>query len=257
MTQAHLDDRLLNYGDGHFTTLKVSGGKPLHWPRHLARLQEGCARLAMAPLNWQQLSDEVAELARKQGQGGIKVLVSRGRGGRGYRPDAAMASHYWLKAFDGPAHYPQWQQQGIRVDILPVRLGHQPLLAGLKHCNRLEQVLASQCLESLRLDEGICLDQAGMLRSAVSANLFWSKGGRLFTPGLILAGVAGIMRDLVMAQRPVDQVDAGPEALAEADEIFLTNALMGVVPIRQLADRALASGPVTRALQEELNENTP
>ncbi len=254
MTTAYQDDRLLNYGDGHFTTLKVAGGRPRLWPAHLARLQDACARLAMAPLAWDELSRQVAELAQSQGQGGIKVLVSRGRGGRGYKPGAELASHYWLKAFDAPGHYRHWRQDGVDVDILPVRLGQQPLLAGLKHCNRLEQVLAAQCLESLKLDEGLCLDAAGRLRCAVSANLYWSKAGRLFTPRLTETGVRGIIRGWLMTRTRVTEVDLGPEALADADEILLSNALMGLVPVRRLGKRSLVPGPLCRALQQQLQE---
>ncbi|WP_115718622.1 aminodeoxychorismate lyase [Gallaecimonas mangrovi] len=235
----------LQYGDGHFTTVKVTQGAAVNWAAHKARLDEACARLAMAPIDWQTLAPAVFAKAKALGEGGLKILVARAAGGRGYKP-AAGANAVWLSDFQEPAHYPLWREQGIALSLLPVTLGSSPLLAGLKHCNRLEQVLAAQSLEALSADEGVLLDEQGQLVSAVSANIFWFEGDKLFTPRLERCGVAGTLRALVIDKAEVNKVTADFSRLLAADEIFITNALMGIVPVRQLEARTFSAFPRTR-----------
>ncbi|WKE67387.1 aminodeoxychorismate lyase [Gallaecimonas kandeliae] len=242
----------LQYGDGHFTTLRVHQGAPLDWPAHLDRLQEGCGRLHLAPVDWPALTQAVTNQAKALGEGGIKVLLVRAQGGRGYAPNEGD-TEVWLSHFALPAHYPAWREQGIRLGLSPVTLGTSPMLAGLKHCNRLEQVLAAQALKTLDCDEAVLLDGQGMLVSVTSANLFWAKGGRLYTPKLDGSGVLGTMRARVMAEADVHIIKAPFEVLLDADEIFITNALMGLVPVRELEGRPLPPGHIGQALCRQLN----
>lgn len=241
----------LQYGDGHFTTLAVRGGAPQNWPAHRSRLEEACARLAMSPPDWQSLEDAVMKAAAQRGQGGVKVLVARAAGGRGYRP-AEGPSQVWVSHFAEPAHYPLWRSQGISLALLPVILGTSPMLAGLKHCSRLEQVLAAEALARVGSDEGVLLDDDGFVVSAVSANLFWFKGAVLHTPNLARSGVSGTQRAMVMAAQPAQVVQAPLTALDEADEIFLCNALMGVVPVHTFGTRRLAAPRLTLQLRDSL-----
>ncbi|WP_417356539.1 aminodeoxychorismate lyase [Gallaecimonas pentaromativorans] len=241
----------LQYGDGHFTTVRVSAGLPVNWQAHQYRLDEACARLAMAPIDWQALTPAVMAEAKLQGQGGLKILVARAPGGRGYKPGPGE-NHIWLSRFAEPAHYPQWRQAGISLAQLPITLGSSPLLAGLKHCNRLEQVLAAQALSELNCDDGILLDESGHVVSAISANVFWFNDGKLHTPSLDKAGVQGTLRAQIINSTPVLVGCWGIDALLAADEVFITNALMGIVPVRRLEQRHFGDFSQTRSLINNL-----
>lgn len=234
MTTTQQPPGRLQYGDGHFTTLRVQAGQPCNWPAHRARLQEACARLAMPSPDWPTLEQAVAEKAQQQQQGGLKVLLWRGTAGRGYRPAKTATLCMHVTAFAEPEHYQQWRRAGITLEPSPIALGHNPLLAGLKHCNRLEQVLAADALSA---DEAAVCDFQGHLVSAVSGNLFWVKAGQLFTPSLQWCGVHGTLRAWILAHADVQRVNAGIEVLDDADEIFITNALLGVVSVARYRQR--------------------
>lgn len=250
-------DRGLAYGDGHFTTLLVKDGRPVWWPAHLARLQQASTRLGLAELDWQQLGDEVAEMARDQTLAVIKVMLTRGSGGRGYDGTACHAPTRILSLAAYPAHYPVWQQTGIPLLVCQQRLGDAPMLAGLKTLNRLEQVLLKSELAARSGVEGIVLNSRGFLVEGVSANLFWRRGRTVFTPDLTHCGIDGIMRRHVMAmlkQMSIELrvVEAPLESLRQAEEVWLTNTLMGIVPVTGIGETQYASPVLIRRLQERL-----
>ena len=156
-----------------------------------------------------------------------------------------------------PAHYLEWRRQGIDLGLCEGRLGSSTLLAGLKTVNRLEQVLLKAELESRQLAEGVVLNEAGRVMEAVTANLFWRKGEAVFTPELADGGVHGTLRAWVMTELEgrVQQVSAPLEALQGADEAWITNALMGLVPVSSVAGRALSGEhSMTRALQQRYEQ---
>lgn len=250
-------DRGLAYGDGHFTTLLVKDGRPVWWPAHLARLQQASARLGLAELDWQRLGDEVAEMARDQTLAVIKVMLTRGSGGRGYDATACHAPTRILSLAAYPAHYPEWQQTGIPLLVCQQRLGDAPMLAGLKTLNRLEQVLLKSELAARSGVEGIVLNSRGFLVEGVSANLFWRRGRTVFTPDLTHCGIDGIMRRHVMVmlkQMSIELrvVEAPLESLWQAEEVWLTNTLMGIVPVTGIGETQYASPVLIRRLQERL-----
>src|SRR5690606_29721918 len=191
-------DRGLQYGDGLFETLAVRAGEPRHLARHMARLRAGCARLALGFDAFDTLQQEIIQLAADQPRAVIKVLVTRGSGARGYRPPAhpactrIVSRHPWP---DYPAH---WQQQGIRLRLCALRLGLNPALAGLKHLNRLENILARAEWNDADSPEGVLCDTAGRVIGGTMSNLFLVRNGVLLTPRLEQAGVAGITRQRVL-----------------------------------------------------------
>jgi 4-amino-4-deoxychorismate lyase len=129
-----------------------------------------------------------------------------------------------------------------------------PLLAGLKHLNRLEQVMACAEWDDPGIGEGLMLSTDGRLISATAANLFMVEAGRLVTPAIRDCGVAGIMRQVVLAAAtdrglPADVEDVHPDRLATADEVFVTNAVIGIRPVMELTGmRRWTTGEVTRSL---------
>ncbi|HBK6285608.1 TPA: aminodeoxychorismate lyase [Raoultella ornithinolytica] len=231
-------DRAIQFGDGCFTTARIVGHQVQMLPAHLRRLQLACAALMIPYAQWQQLEAEMQRLALEQQSGVLKVILTRGAGGRGYSGASCQSPTRILSVSAYPAHYARWQETGVALTLSPVRLGRNPLLAGLKHLNRLEQVLIRSHLEQTDADEALVLDSDGWLTECCAANLFWRKGMDVFTPRLDHAGVNGIMRQhciAQLAQSPfrVVEVTAGADALRDADEVLICNALMPLVPVRR------------------------
>jgi len=245
-------DRGLEFGDGLFETIAVADGRARLLARHLARLAAGCARLGIAAPPAATLAAELEAAARRPGTGLLKLIVTRGAGGSGYGADPAAPTRRWLAALPARARPAAWARDGVAVRLLETRLAEQPLLAGLKHLNRLEQVLARRELDGHpALQEGLLRDVRGRLVCGTMSNVFAVIDNRLVTPALERAGVAGVMRAaLIEAWRAagvaVTERDLEPAELDGASELFLTNALIGVWPVRALGARVLAPGRYAR-----------
>jgi len=251
------DDRGLHYGDGLFETLAVRGGRALHWSRHMTRLLAGCERLGIPAVDTVALAREAHRLSAATAQGVLKVIVTRGSGGRGYREPHTVLPRRILQLFPWPEFPPAAGEQGVAVRLCRMRLCHNPLLAGIKHLNRLEQVLARREWHDPRIAEGLLLDGDGLLVEGTMSNLFVVRGGKLLTPGLLRCGVAGIMRSVVLelARRQSVPVEIGPVDAAElgrAEEVFLCNSLIGIWPVVAVEGRPYPRGPVTIRLQQSL-----
>ncbi|MGS0541546.1 aminodeoxychorismate lyase [Pseudomonas sp. Y5-11] len=248
-----LKDRGLAYGDGLFETIAVRGGQPILLDRHLTRLAEGCSRLAIAA-DIDRVRTELRAYAAAMGEGVLKLILTRGDGLRGYAPDPAAQGRRILQG-NPPAAYPAVHgEQGVRLFPCATRLSNQPLLAGLKHLNRLEQVLARAEWRDGEHAEGLMLDQAGRVIEGVFSNLFLVRDGVLITPDLKRCGVAGVMRAELLFQAeslaiPTQITDVSLEQLQWADEVFICNSVYGVWPVRAYAALSWPVGPLTRKLQ--------
>ena len=234
------NDRATQFGDGCFTTARIEQGRVSLLSAHLARLQLACQRLSIVFNDWALLQEEMCQLVAQQQQGVLKVIISRGAGGRGYSGAACLSATRILATSASPSHYARWRSEGITLALSPVRLGRNPYLAGMKHLNRLEQVLIRSHLEQTDADEALVLDSEGWVTECCAANLFWRKGQDVFTPRLDQAGVNGIMRQHIIAQLAASpyqliEVVALPEALADADEVLICNALMPLAPVQHYA----------------------
>ncbi len=241
-----VSDRAVQFGDGCFTTARVLAGEVQWLPAHLKRLQQATQRLLIEHVDWRALEQEMVSAAAQQGEGVLKAIISRGSGGRGYSAAGCHLPTRIISLSAYPAHYHQWRSTGVRLALSSVRLGCNPLLAGIKHLNRLEQVLIRTQLEQTDADEALVLDTTGRLVECCAANLFWRTGTQVFTPQLTQAGVNGIMRQHIMtllAERgqPCQQISAEMAVLAHADEVLICNALMPVLPVYQIEDWRYAS----------------
>ncbi|HEX7369831.1 MAG TPA: aminodeoxychorismate lyase [Rhodanobacteraceae bacterium] len=242
-------DRGLAYGDGLFETVRMLHGAAPLWSRHMARLQVGCERLQLSVPDIARLADECATVARDLADAVVKITLTRGVGTRGYSPVGATLTRI-VAAFPLPNLPADWYRDGIRVRCCGLRLAAQPRLAGIKHLNRLEQVLARAEWIDPDVVEGLLFDQDDNLVSATAANTWVGLNGRLLTPPIERCGVTGVLRAALLDVMPGVEIRAiAKDDLMRADEIFLTSSVRGVLPVRAVDERALPVGNFARAAQ--------
>lgn len=251
-------DRGLAYGDGLFETIRVRSARPQLFERHLQRLQEGCQRLGLA-CDLSALGAEVLAFSAELGDGVAKLILTRGEGERGYAVSRLSAPRRVLIGSPMPSYPIDNAEYGVRLFACVTRLAEQPRLAGLKHLNRLEQVLARAEWQDPAFAEGLMRDTSGRVVEGVFSNIFLVSGGRLSTPALHRCGVAGVMRAEIIEQArqlqfAVQVQDIAFEQLLGADEVFLCNSLFGIWPVRGLMEHVWPVGLLTRKLQGCLTE---
>lgn len=238
------NDRGFAYGDGVFRTIRVDQGRLWLWPDHLAKLTDDARRLGLALAAADQVALETESL-RLVGRdsGTLRVVVTRGSGPRGDRPPRPGSMRRVL-VFQ-PGETPLMPSAPRSVRLCRVRLPRLPELAGVKHLNRLPQVLARQEWPGPLPDEGLLLDDDGSIVCGTMSNLFLRRENRILTPALEHSGVAGIIRGRVLAARipgmatAVERVATATislDDLVTAEEVWLTNAVVGVWPVTCLED---------------------
>lgn len=247
------DDRGVQYGDGLFETIAVADGSPRLWRLHLARLQEGGRRLGIPVPPADTLHAEIRRLSPPQGRAVAKIIVTRGSGGRGYGAATAVAPRRIVTSHPWPDHPEEWATAGVEVRLCATRLGINPALAGIKHLNRLEQVLARSEWNDPEIVEGLMLDTDDQLVEGTMSNLFVVRDGRLLTPALDRCGVAGVMRAHLLGLAEQIGMDCEVTRLRVADlqrceEAFLCNSLIGIWPIRRFGQYDYRSRASTERL---------
>lgn len=244
-------DRGLHYGDGLFETMAVQGGRVRFLDWHLERLAEGAARLAIPLPEPETLRAEIAAVSAAD-RGLVKLIVTRGAGARGYRPPPRPEPARVVFGLPWPALPPAAWIHGVRVGWCGLRLGRNPRLAGIKHLNRLEQVLARAEWDDVAMAEALMMDDRDHAICGTQTNLFAKIAGRWTTPGVDQCGVAGIMRRAFStwsADRgdPVIERSLPAAELAGAAALLLTNAVIGAWPVAELAGRAMPIDPQAAA----------
>lgn len=256
-THLAVTDRGLHYGDGLFETLAIRAGQPRRWDAHRLRLADGLQRLKFPAVDMTSLGQEVAQLCAGVERGVLKIIITRGGGGRGYRPASSALPTRIVQRHPWPEYPLAWQQQGVTLRVCGTRLAIQPALAGLKHLNRLEQVLARSEWDDPRIAEGLMLDTADRVISGTMSNVFFVRGGVLHTPDLSRCGIAGVTRRTIldMAEQRGWQTVIGDFAwqdFIQADEVFLCNSVIGVWPVAALDGYALSPGQFSRLIAAAL-----
>ncbi len=247
-------DRGLHYGDGLFETLAIRDDRALNWDLHLQRLQQGCNRLDIPCPDGRRLAAEASRIMRGISLGILKLIISRGSEGRGYRPPANSHPTRIMVRYPWPDYPGEHTQNGVVLRVCDTRLGRNPALAGIKHLNRLEQVLARAEWDDPDIQEGLMLDTDGRIIEGTMTNLFLVTETGLITPDVTDAGVAGVMRALVMELAGgiglnVMEKAVYHEDLNSASELFICNSLIGLWPVKKIAGRHYPVGAVTRRLQ--------
>lgn len=249
-------DRGLHYGDGVFRTLKVVSGQIRWWEDHFRKLAEDCAALGIPCPEEAVLHREVTQLASESGVGVMKIMVTRGVGQRGYAAQSDITPTRIVMGFTPLAR----QNQDVRVRWCDLRLAHQPKLAGIKHLNRLENILARSEWDDADIAEGLLMDEADQVICGTMTNLFIVDQGRLVTPDLSLSGIAGVTRGRVMraAMRHGQQVSVekiSPEQLLAADEVLLCNSLVDIWRVAELDEKLWPDSGWAEKLRNWLDEN--
>jgi 4-amino-4-deoxychorismate lyase len=254
--QISVADRGFQYGDGLFETIAVYHGTPLLWAGHGQRLRAGCERLQLDMPDEALLRQEVVRVVGDAARAVARITVTHGPAGRGYArvpwspPTRVVSARHWPKT---PATH---ARDGVDVRWCRMTLPRSPQLAGIKHMNRLAQVMA-RAEWGADYAEGLLCDDAGFVIEGTMSNVFAVFDDTLITPDLSQSGVAGVMRAEVLdaAQScglPWRIEGITPAQLETADEVFLTNSIIGVWPVRTLATRSYAIGQVTHTIQKTI-----
>jgi 4-amino-4-deoxychorismate lyase len=259
----HIDvtDRGFQYGDGLFETIAIRDGKAVFWDQHWDRLQSGCRRLNIPVPNAELLYLEVKSLCGSTASAVLKIIITRGSGGRGYRqPDCTVPTRV-LSLHPFPECPYSYKEQGIVARFCDTRLGLNPSLAGIKHLNRLEQVLARAEWNDATIQEGIMLDSNEHVIEGTMTNLFYVKNDTLYTASLAQAGIAGIMRRIILnlssgLSLPAIEHTFAKNELLSADEIFVCNSIIGIWPVSKIAEQDFSVGQKTRKVQQRLERFT-
>ena len=255
-----LDNRGLAYGDGLYETVLIRNGCALWLGAHLQRLAEGAQRLEI-PCNIDSVAEDCSRLLVNVGDEDavLKIILTRGFVERGYSPRAAESVRM-LSLSPAPLATPRNWQQGVAIGLCQTRLARQPQLAGIKHLNRLEQVLAAGEMQRRGFVEGLVLDETGKIIEASRSNVFLVVSGCLLTPALNDCGVNGIMRQQILAaaerlglQIKVAAVEMS--ALRAATEVFICNSVIGIWPVTKIECMHKAIGPMCRQLQGEFESH--
>ena len=254
-----ISDRGFQYGDGLFETIAVTNGQPVFIGRHIDRLEAGCRRLYIPFPSTELLTFEAKKLCQHSSKAVLKMILTRGSGGRGYRQPDVIQTTRVLSLHPFPDYPDIYKVHGITALFCDTRLGLNPGLAGIKHLNRLEQILARAEWTNPDIQEGIMLDMNEHVIEGTMTNLFYVKNDTLYTSSLALAGVAGIMRGIIMAMSydygfSVIEHTFTKDELLSADEVFVCNSIVGIWPIKQIATTCFSVGERTRQLQTWLTQ---
>ncbi|HXF66053.1 MAG TPA: aminodeoxychorismate lyase [Burkholderiales bacterium] len=252
-------DRGLAYGDGVFRTLLVREGRPLCWARHYRRLAHDCAALALPAPEERLLREELARAAPRAGEWVAKIIVTRGSGPRGYAPPPSPEPTRIVSVSPAPRYPADLAREGVRLHLCETRLALQPRLAGIKHLNRLENVLARAEWSDPGVPEGLMLDAEGNAIGGTMTSLFIVENGSLVAPRLDRCGIAGVTRERVMEAAQARAVACREERvpfarLLAAEEVLLVNSVVGAWRVRECAGRKWAKAAVAACVREWLDE---
>jgi 4-amino-4-deoxychorismate lyase len=241
-------DRGLQYGDGLFETMRVQGGRVRLLDYHLDRLIAGCRRLVLPPPSRPQLRAEVLRAAAAHGNAIAKLIVTRGAGVRGYRAPTPCRPTRILIVDPQPPQANVTAGAPVRVRLCQTRIAVNPVFAGLKTLNRLESVVARNEWRDPRISEGLLQDTDGHIVCGTMTNVFVGRNGRIVTPTLDRCGVAGVMRRWILETGEALGVSiaegrVGIDDLRNADEVFLSNAVIGIWSVGAIVNPKILSRP--------------
>lgn len=240
-------DRGLQFGDGHFTTIRILNGIPEHLDAHLARLAYANKALRIQHSGLDTLKNRLNRLAEDTRQGVCKVIVTRGSSAQGYGFERSLEANEYIQVSTLPT-----PQTSLNVELADFVLAQQPVLNGLKTLNRIEQVLLSSEKWEKAVDDLVVCTADGTVIEAIQGNLFWQDDGQWYTPTLSTAGINGVMRQYILENNVLDNLkvkDSNVNALENADQIFICNSVRGAVPVRSFNGKVFGNYSLPEKIQ--------
>lgn len=257
--QLSIKDRAFNYGDGVFETIAVSERRLHYWSEHFQRLKQGCERLAIKPPVEVELIADIKKMQFPNGPSVLKIVCSRGLGGRGYATTGSEQPSLIISINSWPRFVLDYQQQGVNVRLCQHRLIINPALAGIKHLNRLDQVLARNEWHNEQIQEGLMLDQHGYLLEGVSTNLFVMIDNQWCTAAANECAVAGVIRHAIINKAKlinmnIEERKIHQSELASVQQMMVCNSIWGVVPVNSCDSYQFEISDDCRLLQAEIEK---
>ena len=256
-----ISDRGLQYGDGLFETMAYRAGTIEYLDAHFARLIDGCRRLKIEFAQAEKLRNEINIVRQSLTDSNaiLKIIITRGSGGRGYLAPSGVEPTRVISSHPSPIYPEHNSQTGVRVRLCTHILSENVVLAGIKHLNRLDQVIARNEWHDTEIAEGIMLDYSGHVIEGTMSNVFIVKAGKLFTPILDKSGVAGVMRAQIISLAAELNISVAETTIhlddfMAADEIFITNSVIGLWPVSEVGNTVYGVGPLTQHLRDVLQQ---
>lgn len=253
----HPADRGLSYGDGVFRTLLLRDAFNANWHRQYAKLALDCSRLGIICPDMAIFEQDFAQLEMNGNASVLKLVVTRGVGQRGYAMHQPILPTRIVSTAPAPVYPLQCTTEGVKVRVCQLRLSRQPALAGIKHLNRLENVLARSEWQDPDIMEGLLLDDTGCVIGGTMTNLLAVRGRRLFTPDLSTSGIAGVTRERILAIAvelglSIEIRQLSLSDIFEADEVMLCNSVIGIWQVRELGQKQWQKGNYVASLRSLL-----
>lgn len=251
-------DRGLQYGDGLFETIAFKAGKLLLWKAHMSRLQQGCKRLNIPVVAEDQWIGDIRKLAVTHDSAVFKLMITRGSGGRGYAAPCDPEPTRIVAVYPWPKHSPDTYDKGIKVQICKTQITVNPSLAGLKHLNRLDNVMARSEWKDEGIAEGLMLDDQGYVIEGTMSNLFAIQNGSIATPKLNRCGINGVVRTAIIELArnrgfQFKEMDMTQADLQKMDEVFVCNSIIGIWPVTEIDGHSYSVGPMTKSIMNYLD----
>lgn len=256
-------DRGFAYGDGVFRTMKVQDGQPVNWPFHYQKLVADCAAIGIVCPSADLLMNDIQLLCPiVQVNNGlafvVKVIITRGEGARGYAPPSVTVPTRVLIKSTIPVYAAINYVQGVCLHLCETQLALQPKLAGIKHLNRLENILARMEWRDDAIFDGLMLDMNGNVIECTMSNIFARVGQKLYTPDLSQCGVAGITRQRIIGLESVLGLTnyvttISLDALLNADEVIICNSLCGAFQVSAIGDTTWKPQALATTIRKILN----
>jgi len=235
-------DRAFQYGDGIFRTFVVHNKKVLHWKHHYKKIVEDCLAIKITPPKEKDLLSDIHSLFKSKKKSVGKFIISRGISERGYKFNGDITHNRFLIKTKMPSYPKEYFKIGVNLYVCKQTL-NPSILSGVKHLNRLENIMARQEWNGNDYADGILLDQNGYVIECISSNIFMRIGKTIFTPKINHVGIKGVTRELIIrisAQLglKIKETTFDLNKLLESDEVFITNSLFGVLQVKKIKNKS-------------------
>ena len=257
--QIEIFDRALHYGDGVFETIAIQDGKVLCFDEHLNRLEKGCKKIKIPVQDKTIIKNEILSLTENTDRAVVKIIITRGQGGRGYKIPDNIESTRIISLFPWPDYSSELSIFGIKTKLCNYRYSNNPVLAGIKHLNRLEQILARAEWGDKKIIEGIVMNSDNYIIEGTMSNIFCILEKTLYTPDLSLCGIEGIVREKIinLADKLKFKIEIKKitlDFLLNAEEIFMCNSLIGIWPVNSIDKKVFLEHKETQKIKNKLIE---